>query len=215
MSMPSHPSHEAGPTIDFWYEFASTYAYLATVRIKDLAAAAGVTVRWRPFMLGPIFKAGGYSDSPFNLFPAKGRYMWRDMERLSSDYGVLFRRPSTFPRSGLLAARVAIQGQDRDWIGAFSRAVFEAEFGRDADIQSREIIEAILATLGLPVAALLAAAESSDVKAALHRQTEQAAALGIFGAPSFIVGEELFWGNDRLEQALRWAQEKWVVRNGS
>ena len=69
-------------TLDFWFEFASTYSYPAAMRIADAAAARGVTVRWRPFLLGPIFKAQGWDNSPFNLYPAKGRYMWRDLERV-------------------------------------------------------------------------------------------------------------------------------------
>ena len=90
--------------LSFWYEFASPYAYLSAHRIADVAEAHGVTLRWRPFLLGPIFQAQGWPDSPFNIYPAKGRYMWRDMERLSERRGLRFKRPDPFPQNGLKAA---------------------------------------------------------------------------------------------------------------
>ena len=94
-------------TIDFWFEFGSTYSYPAAMRIEELAGARGVDVNWRPFLLGPIFRDQGLTDSPFNLHAAKGRYMWRDLERTGETLGIPFRRPSRFPRNGLLAARIA------------------------------------------------------------------------------------------------------------
>src|SRR4051794_33017522 len=84
----------ADPVLDFWFDFASTYSYLAAARIRPLAAAAKVQVRFRPFLLGPIFKAQGWDTSPFNLYEAKGRYMWRDMERLAAELSLPFRRPA-------------------------------------------------------------------------------------------------------------------------
>ena len=96
--------------LDFWFDFASTYSYPAAVRIGALAARADVRVRFRPFLLGPIFKAQGWTTSPFNLYPEKGRYMWRDLERLCADLDVPFRRPDPFPQNSLLAARVALVG---------------------------------------------------------------------------------------------------------
>ena len=98
------------PALDFFYEFASTYSYIAAMRIAPLAKAPGVTVRWRPFLLGPIFKAQGWDTSPFNLYPAKGRYMVRDCERQCAALGLAFRLPEPFPQSTLMAARVASAG---------------------------------------------------------------------------------------------------------
>ncbi|HET7501244.1 MAG TPA: DsbA family protein, partial [Kofleriaceae bacterium] len=94
--------------LDFWCELASTYTYLAAMRIEELAGAAGVEVRWQPFMLGPIFAQVGWSTSPFEVYPAKGRYMWRDVEREAAALGLAMRRPSQFPRNSVLAARVAL-----------------------------------------------------------------------------------------------------------
>jgi 2-hydroxychromene-2-carboxylate isomerase len=93
--------------VDFWYEFASTYSYPAAMRIGTLAAERGVTVAWRPFLLGPLFAEQGWRDSPFNIYPAKGRYMWRDMERICGALGLPLRRPDPFPQNSLLAARRA------------------------------------------------------------------------------------------------------------
>src|ERR1700694_2480032 len=98
------------PVLDFWFDFASTYSYPAAMRIRTLASDAKVRVRFRPFLLGPIFKAQGWENSPFNLYPAKGRNMWRDLERLCGDLGLPLRRPEPFPQHSVLAARVALVG---------------------------------------------------------------------------------------------------------
>lgn len=195
------------PAIDFWFEFASSYSYLSVMRIEKLAAAAGVKVRWRPFLLGPVFLSLGWNDSPFNIYPPKGRYMWRDLERLCARYGLALCKPSVFPRNGLLAARVALLGQDEPWIADFAKAVMCANFAEDREISHPAVIGAILSDLGLPADDLLARAASDENKAALRRQTEEAGELGVFGAPTFVVDKELFWGNDRLEMALEWALE--------
>src|SRR4029450_10946599 len=104
------------PTIEFWFEFASTYSYPAAARVWDAPRRAGVGVTWRPFLLGPIFGQQGWNDSPFNIYPVKGRYMWRDLERICARLEVPFRRPSQFPRNGLLAARVACSNAAEPWL---------------------------------------------------------------------------------------------------
>ena len=193
-------------SFEFWFEFASTYSYPAAMRVEREARAAGIAVAWRPFLLGPIFKAQGWSDSPFNLYPVKGAYMWRDLERTCDSLGLAFRRPSRFPRNGLLAARVATAGRDEPWIGDFVRAVYQANFGRDREIAERETIASVLGELGLPADELLAASESAETKEKLRAATEEATRRGVFGVPTFFVGDELFWGNDRLEHAIAWAR---------
>jgi 2-hydroxychromene-2-carboxylate isomerase len=195
------------PTIAFWYEFASTYSYPAAMRVEALAAAAGLDIEWRPFLLGPIFARQGFSDSPFNLLPEKGRYMWRDLERSCAALGIDWRRPSAFPRSGLLAARIALIARDEGWIAPFTRAVYRANFVEDRDISSAMVLGAILDGLERPALAVLERAGSPEVKVRLRAETEEATALGIFGAPSMIAAGELFWGNDRLEQAVEWARK--------
>ena len=195
------------PILDFWFDFASTYSYPAVMRIAPLAAEAGVAVRYRPFLLGPIFKAQGWDSSPFNVYEAKGRHMWRDLERLCADLALPFRRPDPFPQNSLLAARVALVGLGDDDGEAFCRAVFRAEFAEGRRIDDAAVIGNILADLKLDPAAVLAAAQTEGSKQRLRQQNDEAHRLGIFGAPTFVASDgELFWGNDRLERALQWAR---------
>jgi len=191
--------------VQFWYEFASTYSYLSVSRIDRVAADAGVGVAWRPFLLGPIMKLqSGWLDSPFNIYPVKGRYMWRDVERLAEGYSIPFQRPSVFPRNGLLAARVACVGVSEGWCEEFTKRVFKANFADDRDISDPDLLVEILDTLGRDGEAAIARATTVENKDFLRKQTEEAKGLGIFGAPTFVVGREIFWGNDRLEMALEW-----------
>jgi 2-hydroxychromene-2-carboxylate isomerase len=195
------------PTIDFWYEFASTYSYPTAMRIENMAADGGIDVRWRPFLLGPIFKAFGWNDSPFNIFAAKGRYMWRDLERLCEADGLpLTLPPVRFPQNGLKAARLALVGEAEGWIQAFTRAVFTANYAEQKDISEDAVLRAILVEIGVDADRAMETAGRPAVKEALRAQTDEAAVRGIFGAPSFTVEGELFWGNDRLEAALAWAK---------
>jgi 2-hydroxychromene-2-carboxylate isomerase len=184
---------------------ASTYTYLAAMRVDDVAAARGVAVRWTPFLLGPIFAASGWTTSPFEIYPSKGRYMWRDVERGAEAIGVPFKKPSVFPRNTVLAARVASLGVTRGWGPAFVRAVMRANFGEDREIGAPEVIDEILGAIGLDAAAVRLEADAPENKPRLRAATARAIELGIFGAPTFIAGTEMFWGNDRLEQALDWA----------
>jgi 2-hydroxychromene-2-carboxylate isomerase len=193
--------------IDFWYEFASTYSYPTAMRIEQRAAEAGIRVQWRPFLLGPIFKELGWNDSPFNIYAAKGRYMWRDLARVCERQGLpLALPPVRFPQNGLKAARLALVGARQGWAPAFSRAVFTANYAEQKDISDDAVLRAILDGLGVVADSALAAANTPENKQALQAQTEEAKAWGLFGAPSFTVGDELFWGTDRLEDALAWAQ---------
>jgi 2-hydroxychromene-2-carboxylate isomerase len=189
--------------LDFWFEFGSTYSYPAALRVEAEAARRGIAVRWRPFLLGPIFKSQGWMDSPFNIYPAKGRYMWRDLERICEAQGIPLRRSSVFPRNGLLAARVAASAEDEPWIGDFVRGIYSASFADDREISDPAVIASVLESIGRP-GSELDRAMLEPAKARLRARTEEAIALGIFGAPSFVAGGELFWGNDRLEAALDW-----------
>jgi 2-hydroxychromene-2-carboxylate isomerase len=196
------------PRLTFWYEFASPYSYLAAMRISDVADRAGVEVTWQPFLLGPIFKRQGWDTSPFNVYPAKGRYMIRDIERITTVRGQQFRMPAVFPANGLVAARMASLGMAPGWTEAFSRAVFEAEFGRGEDIADTAVLGRICAQLGQDFDGISKASNSESNKQKLRATTQAAVALGIFGAPTFATADgEIFWGDDRLEHAVRWALE--------
>jgi 2-hydroxychromene-2-carboxylate isomerase len=192
--------------VEFWFEFASTYSYPAAMRIEALARGAGVELTWRPFLLGPIFAAQGWRDSPFNIYPAKGRYMWRDLERTCTRLGLSLTRPSQFPRNGLLAARVATAAAGAPWVADFVRGVYQANFVADQDIAQPAVVGTLLGTLGVAADDWLQRANSDATKAQLRATSDEALALGIFGAPTLRVGDEIFWGNDRVEEAVAWAR---------
>lgn len=200
------------PVVDFWFEFASTYSYPAAMRLAPLAQAAAVTVRFRPFLLGPIFRAQGWDTSPFNLYPAKGRHMWRDLARVCAALDLPLRRPEPFPQISVAAARLALVGLDEAWGEDFCREVYHAEFGEGRRIDDAAVLAGLLADLGVDAAAAQEQARSEEIKARLRAETEEAQRLGLFGAPSFVTADgELFWGNDRLEAALAWAKAPQAV----
>lgn len=198
------------PRLSFWLEFASTYTYLTLQRIAPLAEAAGVHVDWRPFLLGPIFAAQGWSTSPFNVYPAKGAFMFRDMARRAEAYGLPFRAEGKLPVNSVAAARLAVAAldlsPDRDG-PALCRRISFAQWGEARAIDDPEVLAACARDVGLDPEALSARAGAPELKPRLRENTEAAKRLGVFGAPSFTVGEtnELFWGDDQLEDALAWA----------
>lgn len=191
--------------VEFWFEFASTYSYPAAMQVEEAAAARGVAVRWRPVLLGPVFVAQGLETSPFILNPVKGAYMWRDLTRICADADLPFRRPSAFPRGSLLAARIACRFAEAPWVGEFVRAVYTANFAHDAEIGEEDVIASLLRAVGQMPEDVIDAATTPEAKTALRNQTEHALSIGLFGAPTFVVGDELFWGHDRMVQALDWA----------
>ncbi|MGA7248683.1 MAG: 2-hydroxychromene-2-carboxylate isomerase [Candidatus Cybelea sp.] len=205
--------HVGSSTLEFWFEFASPYSYIAASRIESLCNEAQVPFSWKAFALGPVFELQGWNTSPFVLNPLRGKYMWRDMERLTAKYGLPWCRPSTFPSKSVLAARVAAACTDQPWIGSFVRAAFAANFGEQADLNEWNVVSALIAsTGGDPVATLLVAIEGSG-KSALRQNTEKAISLGMFGAPNCLVGDELFWGEETLEDAIAWAHAEKNLNN--
>ena len=195
--------------LEFWYEFASTYSYLAAERIQSLAKAKGVSITWRPFLLGPIFKSQGWNTSPFAIYEIKGKYMWRDIARLAEKYDVPFERSDqVFPQNSLLPSRIALCLPDGDHRGEFSKCVYRAQFSEGKNIADVDTIARILENLGHDADRLLLQAKSPEIKEALFANTAEAQTKEIFGAPSLITADgELFWGDDRLEQALDWHQK--------
>lgn len=194
--------------LTFWFEFASTYSYLSALRIAPLADVAGVEVVWKPFLLGPIFAAQGMTDSPFNMYPVKGKYMWRDLERECVKYGLpVAKEPSVFPGNGMLAARVATLGLAQDWGTDFVRGIYVAHFVDGKSLADAETVSGVLDGLGLDGVSVISQVDQG-VKDALRGATEAAQAMGVFGAPSFTTQDgEVFWGNDRLEDAIAWAEK--------
>lgn len=203
------------PAIEFWFEFGSNYSYLSVMRIEAEARRHGVRIVWQPFLLGPIFQALGMENSPFVLQKEKGAYVWRDMVRQCRKYGLQWTQPSTFPRLGVLPSRIALLGVDQPWIGVFCSRVMQLNFVQDQDINQPENIAPILTDIGLPAADIVQQAQSELVKSRLREQTDQARARGIFGAPTFFVGSEMFWGNDRMDDALALASGRLSQAGGT
>jgi len=196
--------------LEFWFELGSNYSYLTLHRIEALLGGTQIQLSWRPFLLGAIFKEQGWATSPFVLQKAKGDYVKRDMERQAERYGLPWTWPSKFPRSTLLPMRVAILGQHTEWIGPFCRAVSRRNFVDDCEVDSTDEIHRILERLELPADEILAEAQSNAIKNRLRVQTAEAKKKGIFGAPTFVVNGELFWGDDRLEDAVEWCLDSSV-----
>jgi len=188
--------------IEFWFDFGSNYSYLSTMRIEAEAAAHGIAVRWRPFLLGPIFRSFGWESSPFVLQKEKGDYTWKDMARQCRKYGLPWQRPSHFPRPAVLPLRIALVGASQPWMGEFCRRTMSMNFAEDREIDSPQAMHELLGSLGLPAHRVIEEALSDANKLRLRRQTETAAEKGIFGAPTFFVDDEMFWGNDRLDEAI-------------
>ena len=128
--------------------------------------------------------------------------MWKDLERICQAQEIPLRKPSIFPQNGLLAARVAASFSEAPWLPEFVRAVYLANFEKGLDISNRDVVAQCLPLSAEASEPILAVAESQRAKDLLRANTERAQALGIFGAPSFIVEGELYWGNDRLESAI-------------
>jgi 2-hydroxychromene-2-carboxylate isomerase len=190
---------------EFWYEFASTYSYPAALRVAALAEERDVSLIWRPFLLGSIFAAQGWRDSPFNIYPAKGRYMWRDLERTCAAMGLPLKLPDPFPQPSLLATRVALALRGDSRVN-FSRLVFASKFSQGLPIGDRATLGRLLAACGVDPTTAFERAESDANKARLKAECARAVEIGVIGAPCLVTEDgEVFWGNDRLEQGLDWA----------
>lgn len=195
--------------IELFFDFGSNYSYPAVMLAEQAARERGITLSLRPILLGPIFAAQGYTEPPFVQYSTKGRYAFRDLERVCAELGLPWKKPSQFPRRGVLPTRIALLGVDAGWGGAFARRVFSLNFAEDREIDDEPTMRAVLAEIlphGVDVEDVLTRAVSPDNRERLRREVERAQSLGVFGAPTFVVGEELFWGHDRMRQALDWAE---------
>ncbi len=190
--------------LEFFFDFSSPYAYLASHRIGPLAARHGREVRWRPMMLGPAMAATG--GKPLVHVPLKGDYARRDLPRAARFHGIPFRMPSRFPQVTLAAARLFYWLEDAspDRAVPFARAVFEALFVDDQNVADRAVVGRLATTLEIDEKAALAAIDQAEVKEKLKTATEEAIARGVFGSPFIFVDGEPFWGADRLDQVDHW-----------
>lgn len=190
-------------TIDFYFDFSSSYSYVALPRFDKLADDLDVVVNWKPIALGVIFKA--MNHAPPAADSTKGRYVWRDVERSARLAGLPFEWPEPFPFNSMTAARIFwyIADSDMDRAIDWARAVFHASFGEGRDCSNPDVLTAVASDLGLNGQELLEATGKDDVKARLKQVTGEAMERGVFGAPTFFVDEEMYWGGDRLEQLER------------
>ncbi len=183
--------------IEFFYDYASTYSYLAHREIERIAVAHGAELVFRPMVLGFVFKASGNSMPA--AVPAKAAYMVHDVRRWVRHYGLPFRMPSVFPVNTIRALRTAVAALEEGSFAAYHHAVMEAYWAHDQDIGNPEILAAVASGAGLDGPRLVARSEEAPIKASLKANTDEAITRGVFGAPTFFVGDEMFWGNDRLE----------------
>ncbi|MDG4606282.1 MAG: 2-hydroxychromene-2-carboxylate isomerase [Candidatus Contendobacter sp.] len=208
MTEPTPQPADAASQIDFWFDFGSNYSHISVMRIEQEATKRNVKIVWTPFLLGPIFQSFGWNTSPFVLYKQQGAYMWKDMARQCAKYGVPWKQPTVFPRRAVLPLRVALIGADQAWIGEYCKKIMLLNFVADRDINASETVAEALADLGLPADEIIELAQSEQNKLRLRENTESAQALGIFGAPTFFVRGEMFWGNDRLDDALDFATRR-------
>lgn len=162
------------------------------MRFEALAVQHKVSVDLKPFLLGPIFKSLGWETSPFVLQEKKGQYVWRDMERQCAKYGLPWHKPTLFPRRALLPLRLALVAAEQPWLASFCRGIMHANFALDRDIDDVRTVADVLVALQVAPAACIALAQGDAAKAALRAQSEKAARRGVFGAPTFFVGSEMY-----------------------
>lgn len=190
--------------IDFWYAIGSTYTYLAVMRVDAVAAQCGVEVRWRPFNIRHVLVA--HDNNPFGANPVKAAYMWRDIARWAEHLGLHPALPAPYPTpNSPLANQVAVLGAEEGWAREYTRATYRRWFEHGQFCGEEPNLSASIAEAGQEPERVLAVAQSERIEAALLAATEEAMERGVFGAPTFAVGDELFWGNDRLEDAVQWA----------
>lgn len=191
------------PVIEFFFDVGSPYSYLAATQIDRVGEGAGAEVRWRPFLLGGVFKDSG-NDMPARV-AAKARWMLRDLSLWADAYDVPFRFPSRFPLNTLHAQRALAAATHRwpDALRPFALALFRAYWCEDRDISQPDEIGTAARAAGLDAEVVLASTREQEVKDLLRRWTGEAVERGAFGAPTFFVGDEMYWGNDRLELMAR------------
>jgi 2-hydroxychromene-2-carboxylate isomerase len=190
--------------IDFYFEFASPYGYLASTQIEALAARHGRTALWHPIMLGAAFKETG--ARPLTQTPLKGPYLLHDVPRFARLLGVPLTLPPVMPMNSLAASRACVWVEEDDTAPAkrLAQALFHAHWGEGRDLSGPEAVAEVAAGLGIDRDALRTAVADQRIKERLKQQTQAAIDRGVFGSPFIFVDGEPFWGADRLPQVEAW-----------
>lgn len=193
--------------IDFWFTMGSTYSFLSVMRLADIERSSDVSFRWRPFHLLVILQE--MNHVPFADKPAKSAYMWRDIERRAAMYGIEARLPAPYPaKQSIVANLVATVGMNEGWGSDFVRAAYRRWMVQGQETGSEPNLSESLRDIGQDPDRVLKLAANDETKAMLSAETDAARALGIFGSPTFSVDREIFWGDDRLEDAIRWSKAR-------
>ena len=201
----------SGAQIDFWFTMGSTYSFLSVMRLAEIERSTGISFRWRPFHLLVILQE--MKHIPFADKPAKSAYMWRDIERRAAMYGIPAKLPVPYPaKQSVMANLVATVGMREGWGADYVRAAYRRWFELGQETGSEPNVSESLHDVSQDPGRVLALASSESTKAALTAETDAARERGIFGSPTFTIDRELFWGDDRLEDAISWYQCGHVVR---
>jgi 2-hydroxychromene-2-carboxylate isomerase len=196
--------------IDFWFSIGSTYTFLSVMRLPALAMELDLSVNWRPFNVRTILVE--QNNIPFAGKPVKAAYMWRDIERRAGKYGLSPAVPAPYPLEFLpLANQVALLGMQEGWGQDYVLATYRRWFQEGHPAGSEPNLSASLTEIGQDPDRAISAARSPAIEEALSAETDEARRLGVFGAPSFVVEGEVFWGDDRLEDAVSWARSGRVL----
>ena len=189
--------------IDFWFTMGSTYSYLSVMRLANVERSTGIAFRWRPFHLLLILQE--MKHVPFADKPAKMQYMWRDLERRAALHGIPVKIPAPYPaKQSIVANLVAVVGMSDGWGADFVRAAYRRWFQEGEETGSEPNVSSSLRDIGQDPARVLQLASGAAANERLLAETDAARQLGIFGSPTFAVGEEIFWGDDRLDDAIEW-----------
>jgi 2-hydroxychromene-2-carboxylate isomerase len=190
-------------TIDFWFTVGSTYTYLTASRLHEVEASSGIRFRWRPFNARAIMQE--MNNIPFATKPIKLAYMWRDIERRASKYGLPIKVPVPYPLKNFdLASRVAVLGEMEGWCPNYVRASYRRWFLEGKEVGAEPNLSESLGEIGQESDRVIAAANAESVGRAYDDNTRKARQLSIFGSPTFVARGELFWGDDRLDDAIAW-----------
>jgi 2-hydroxychromene-2-carboxylate isomerase len=189
--------------IDFWYSMGSSYSYLTIARLDDVASRERISFRWRPFNVRVIMME--QQNIPFANKPVKAKYMWRDLERRAQKYGIPMSLPIPFPAPDMeLANRVAVLGEREGWGSAYTKAAYHRWFVHREIVGGEPNLANSLKAIGKEPSQILATARSDDIGVALQSANDEARRLNVFGVPSFVTRGEVFWGDDRLDDAIQW-----------